>query len=305
MTANTPYIEQVRLLVAVLPSVAKQTCFALKGGTAINLFVRNLPRLSVDIDLAYLPVEDRDASLAAIDLALGAIAADIERHVPRTQIKSSMLKGTGKRFKLLVLQGQHSVKIEVTPVMRGSVYPPENRELSPRAADAFGYASMPVLNFADLYAGKICAALDRQHPRDLYDAFWLLEQEGIDEQLKNAFLVYLMGHNRPMAELLAPQAQDIESLYRNELMGMVDTPANLDQLQNTLQRLVTAIHAAMTDSDKHFLLALKQGTQDWRNFFFPEAERLPAIQWKMVNLARMQPAKRRQATKKLKTILFG
>ena len=86
------------------------------------------------------------------------------------------VKGTGKRFRLLVLQGQHSVKIEVTPVLRGSVYPPENRELSPRAADAFGYASMPVLNFADLYAGKICAALDRQHPRDLYDAFWLLEQ---------------------------------------------------------------------------------------------------------------------------------
>ena len=132
-----------------------------------------------------------------------------------------------------------------------------------------------------------------------------LRTRGLTERLKNAFLVYLMGHNRPMAELLAPQAQDIESLYRNELMGMVDTPANLDQLQNTLQRLVTAIHAAMTDSDKHFLLALKQGTQDWRNFFFPEAERLPAIQWKMVDLARMQPAKRRQATKKLKTILFG
>ena len=67
MTASTPYIEQVRLLVAVLPSVAKQKCFALKGGTATNLFVRNLPRLSVDIDLAYLPVEDRDASLAAIE----------------------------------------------------------------------------------------------------------------------------------------------------------------------------------------------------------------------------------------------
>ena len=304
MTVSTPYIEQVRLLVAILPSAAKQPCFALKGGTAINLFVRDMPRLSVDIDLTYLPVEDRDASLAAIDLALEAIASDIERHVPRARIKASVLKGTDKRFKLLVWQRKHSVKIEVTPVLRGSVYPPGNRELSPRAADAFGFACMPVMNFADLYAGKICAALDRQHPRDLYDAFWLLEREGIDEKLKNAFLVYLMSHNRPMAELLAPQAQDIESLYRTELMGMVDTPVNLDQLQDTLPRLVTAIHAAMTDSDKRFLLAFKQGTQDWRNFSFPEAERLPAIQWKMVNLARMQPAKRRQSTNKLKTILF-
>jgi hypothetical protein len=59
--ANNPFTEQVRLLVALLPSVAKQTCFALKGGTAINLFLRDMPRLSVDIDLTYLPVEDRPA----------------------------------------------------------------------------------------------------------------------------------------------------------------------------------------------------------------------------------------------------
>lgn len=116
------YTEQVRLLVALLPSVAKQSCFALKGGTAINLFVRDMPRLSVDIDLAYLPVEDRDTSLAAIDRALEAIGADIEQHIPRTVIKASVLKGTGKRFKLLVRQGEIGVKIEVTPVLRGSVF---------------------------------------------------------------------------------------------------------------------------------------------------------------------------------------
>ncbi len=51
--ANNPFTEQVRLLVALLPRVAKQECFALKGGTAINMFLRDMPRLSVDIDLAY------------------------------------------------------------------------------------------------------------------------------------------------------------------------------------------------------------------------------------------------------------
>ncbi|BBO75818.1 hypothetical protein DSCW_32350 [Desulfosarcina widdelii] len=296
---SNPYTEQVRLLVALLPSVAKQSCFALKGGTAINLFVRDMPRLSVDIDLAYLPVEDRDTSMAAIDRALGVIAADIEHHIPRTVVRASVLKGTGQRFKLLVLQGEIGVKIEVTPVLRGSAFQPEERQLSARAADAFGFARMAVLSFADLYAGKMCAALDRQHPRDLYDVYWLLRQEGVDEHLKNAFLIYLMGHNRPMAELLSPQIQDIATQYHAELSGMVRLPVELGLLRETLPELVRVIHAAMSDGDKRFLLALKRGDEDWRDFALPEVERLPAIQWKMLNLARMQPAKRRQAVEKL------
>ena len=305
MEANNPFTEQVRLLVALLPSVAKQACFALKGGTAINLFLRDRPRLSVDIDLAYLPVEDRDASLASIDAALGAITVDIEQHIPGSGVKASVLKGTGMRFKLLVWKGDTNVKIEVTPVLRGSVYPAENRQLSAKAKNVFGFARISVLSFEDLYAGKICAALDRQHPRDLYDVYWLLQNEGIDERLKNAFLVYLMGHNRPMAELLAPQPQDMEPLYRAELEGMTYEPVSLEQLRETLPHLVRGIQAAMTDADRRFLLALKPGTQDWRNFSLPEVERLPAIQWKMLNLARMNPSKRRQAAAKLEKILFG
>lgn len=305
MAVNNPFTEQVRLLVALLPRVAKQQCFALKGGTAINLFLRDMPRLSVDIDLAYLPVEDRDTSLDAIDKALALIAADIEQHVPSASVKPSVLKGTGKRFKLAVWQGDVGVKIEVTPVLRGSVYPAESRELSVKATEAFGFALMPVLSEEDLYAGKICAALDRQHPRDLYDVYWLLKDKSIDTRLKNAFLVYLMGHNRPMAELLAPQVQDIEPAFRSELEGMTYDPVGLQQLQETLPQLVHAIHTAMSDADRHFLLALKKGKQDWIDFPIPEVERLPAIQWKLFNLARMNPDKRRQATEKLGKILFA
>ncbi len=305
METNNPFTDQVRLLVALLSSVAKQPCFALKGGTAINLFVRDMPRLSVDIDLTYLPVQDRDASLSGIDTALGAIAADIAQHIPATKATASILPGTGKRFKLLVWQGETSVKIEVSPVLRGSVYPAETRQLSANASKAFGFARLPVLSFEDLFGGKICAALDRQHPRDLYDVYWLLQQEGIDGRLKNAFLVYLMGHNRPMAELLAPQAKDIEPLYRVELAGMTYAPVRLEHLRETLPRLVREIHAAMTDSDRRFLLALKQGAQDWKDFPLPEVERLPAVQWKILNLARMNPSKRRLAAVKLEKILSG
>ncbi|MDY6791555.1 MAG: nucleotidyl transferase AbiEii/AbiGii toxin family protein [Thermodesulfobacteriota bacterium] len=305
MEASNPFIEQAHLLVRLLPSVAKQTCFALKGGTAINLFLRDMPRLSVDIDLAYLPIEDREISLAAIDKALGEISIDIEQHIPRINIHASVLRETNSRVKLLVNQNSISVKIEVTPVLRGSVYPPESQELSAKAAETFGYARMSVLSFEDLYAGKICAALDRQHPRDLFDVYWLLQHEGINERLKNAFLVYLMGHNRPMAELLSPQAQDIEALYREELEDMSYEPLKYEQIHETLPQLVTQIHSVMSDADRHFLLELKRGTQDWRKFALPEVEQLPAIRWKMLNLERMNPSKRKAALEKLEKALFG
>ena len=305
MEANSPFFEQVRLLVALLPHVARQKCFALKGGTAINLFLRDMPRLSVDIDLTYLPVENREISLAGIDSALGTIIEDIESKIPRTNVKASVLKGTDKRFKLLVRQGDTNVKIEVTPVLRGSVYPAEFREMVPKASEAFGFSRIQLLSFEDLYAGKICAALDRQHPRDLYDVNLLLNHEGIDIRLKNAFLVYLIGHNRPMAELLAPQPQDIEPFYRRELEGMTAEPVSLKQLQNTLGRLVGEIHSRLTDVDKYFLLALKKGTADWHDFPLPEAERLPAVQWKLLNIQRMSKTKHAAAIAKLEKVLFG
>lgn len=224
MEASNPFTEQARLMIALLPQVAKQTCFALKGGTAINLFIRDMPRLSVDIDLAYLPVEDRQTSLTNIDKTLAAIANAIEQHIAGASVRALFLKGTGKRYKLLVWQGKISVKIEVSPVLRGSVYPAEFGKLSARARAAFGFARVKLLSFEDLYAGKLCAALDRQHPRDLYDVQLLLDNEGINEQMKNAFLVYLMGHNRPMAELLEPTPQEIGPLYRAEFEDMTYEP---------------------------------------------------------------------------------
>lgn len=303
MKVGPPFTEQVRLLVMLLPHVAKQDCFALKGGTAINLFLRDMPRLSVDIDLAYIPVEDRDTSLAEIDDALFKITNNIERAVPRTSVRSSTLKGTDKRFKLVVSQGSTTVKVEVTPVLRGSVFPTEQRQLSPKAEAEFGFARVPLLSFEDLYAGKICATLDRQHPRDLYDIHLLLNNEGISERLKNAFLVYLMSHNRPMAELLAPHLVDIEPLYLTEFDGMTFEPISLQDLKGTLSHLIQKIHGALTDPDRRFLVSFKKGAADWSAFPIPDAERLPAIQWKMLNLNRMDRTKRQKAIIKLEKVL--
>ena len=79
------YVAQVRLLLSTLPEIARESVFALKGGTAINLFYRDMPRLSVDIDLTYLPVGDRGASLRDIDEAFDRITTAIATRGPRIE----------------------------------------------------------------------------------------------------------------------------------------------------------------------------------------------------------------------------
>ena len=79
---NSPYYRRVELVMLVLPLVAQESCFAFKVGTAINLFARDLPRLSVDIDLTYLPLDERSTAIPAMEEALECISATIERVLP-------------------------------------------------------------------------------------------------------------------------------------------------------------------------------------------------------------------------------
>ncbi|BFU92354.1 MAG: hypothetical protein NTAFB01_35410 [Nitrospira sp.] len=305
MTPSNLFSDQVRLLVTLLPHVARQRCFALKGGTALNLFIRDMPRLSVDIDLAYLPVQDRKTSLTSIHHALKAIAGEIMRMVPGVNVNSTVLSGTSTWFKLVVERDEIRVKIEVTPVLRGSVYPSEVLELMPRAQAEFGYAEMQVLSFEDLYAGKFCAALDRQHPRDLFDVRLLLSNEGISKRLKDAFLVYLLSHNRSMAELLSPTRKDIRAIYESEFAGMTIDPIALESLEAAREELITTIRQMLTEEDRRFLLAVKRGDADWNTFAIPEARHLPAVRWKLHNLSLMEKAKRQKAIRSLERVLYG
>jgi Nucleotidyl transferase AbiEii toxin, Type IV TA system len=72
------FVAQVRLLMRVLPLLGAQDALALKGGTAINLFVQNLPRLSVNINLAYTGLEDRGEALAHIHAELACMLTALE-----------------------------------------------------------------------------------------------------------------------------------------------------------------------------------------------------------------------------------
>ena len=303
MTIDDRYRKQVTLLIRTLPLVATEKEFALKGGTAINLFVRDMPRLSVDIDLTYVPVADRATSLQAIDAGMKRIADAISKGMRGAQLNASQPKGETCTTKLIVRADDAQIKIEVTPVLRGCVYEPAMERVSAKVEEEFGFAEMPVLHFADLYAGKIMAALDRQHPRDLFDVRDLLANEGIDDTLRKAFIVYLLSHNRPMAEVLAPQRLDISAEYEHGFEGMVERPISLDDLLVAREDLIREIVGKMPEHHKRFLISVKKGEPDWTLLDLPGAQALPAVRWKLENLAKLPAGKRAQLLQDLNEAL--
>ena len=200
------YENQVRLLLQVLPLLSKADTFALKGGTAINFFIRDVPRLSVDIDLTYLPLKSRPAALEEIKQGVQRIGREIETRISGVRVTEQ--KSGGTLSKLLIRGDDAQIKLEVNSVLRGAVFEPVEMELSETLQAKYElYAVVQALSFEDLYGGKICAALDRQHPRDLYDVRLLLQHEGITEGVRKAFIGYLISHSRPMNELLNPNMQ--------------------------------------------------------------------------------------------------
>jgi predicted nucleotidyltransferase component of viral defense system len=291
MVSDT-YRAQVQLLVRTLPIVADETCFALKGGTAINLFVRDMPRLSVDIDLTYLPVEDRATSLKAIADALQRIAEVIKAAISGAQITETRTKGENALTRLLVTSGGARIKIEVTPVIRGCVYPVRTMQVSAGVQKDFGFAEMQVVSFADLYAGKLVAALDRQHPRDLFDVRDLLRNEGIDDELRKAFAVYMISHDRPMAEVLVGRAKDIRIEYERGFVGMTDEQVTQAELETAYTDLVAAIVGEMPEAHKRLLVSVERGEPDWSLLGIDEAADLPAVKWRLHNIGKLDEARR-------------
>lgn len=301
--ASEIFEAQVALLVRVLPHVATETCFALKGGTAINLFVRDLPRLSVDIDLVYLPLEDRETSLIGIRSALARIAQKIRKAIPDSIVTEGANAGGTL---MLIRQRNAQIKIEVTPVLRGTVHPTELRTVRPAVEEQFGFAEMQVVSFADLYAGKLVAALDRQHPRDLFDVQHLLADEGIDTTLYQTFLAYILSHNRPAHELLQPRLKEIRSAFEREFVGMTVSETSLEILLATREQLVEEIRSRLDDPSKLFLRSFHRLRPNWDSISLPTIRNLPAIQWKLVNLERLNtdnPEKYQAMLRELDAIL--
>jgi predicted nucleotidyltransferase component of viral defense system len=304
MPFSESYRRQVATLVRLLPSVAVEDCFALKGGTAINLFFRDMPRLSVDIDLTYIPIAPRAQSLERIHGALMRIAERLEvGPVGATVTLHAPAKGETTSTRLTVRSDGAQVKIEVTPVLRGCVYEPRLMAVAPSVEDAFGFAEASVASFPDLYAGKIVAALDRQHPRDLFDVRELLEREGMTDELRRAFVVYLISHNRPAHEIIDPTRKDLGHEYHRGFLGMTNTPVAIDHLIDTREELITQVVSRMSDVHRRFLVSFERGEPDWSLLGIDHVERLPAVRWKQQNLDKLDRATRSQLVARLEAVL--
>jgi predicted nucleotidyltransferase component of viral defense system len=277
------YADTVRLLLNITPDVFANDIFAMKGGTAINLFVQDMPRLSVDIDVVYLPWQvPREQALPAIHQELAAIAERIKPLGVQTRLIRSKDLGDTK----LIAENENSqVKVEVNIVFRGTVLPVTRRPLSTKTRDLFGLEfDAPTLDVAEVYAGKLVAALDRQHPRDLFDVWQLFETGGITDAMVDCFVIYLAGHNRPIHEVLFGNDKDLASEYERAFVGMAEMDCPLDLLLETRARLRHELPRRLRSAHRQFLGGLARAQPDWSLLQCTHANQLPALRWKLANL---------------------
>jgi len=294
------YKKQVRLLLAGIPEIAKESNLALHGGTAINLFIRNMPRLSVDIDLTYLPLENFETSQTNINAILQNIKHNILKVLPN--VKISFEEDSSK---LYINDKGVSVKVEVNLTGRGSLYEPIMMDLCEKAQEEFDvFVSMKVLPHGQIYGSKICAALDRQHPRDLFDVLYILRNEGITKEIKDGFLFYLLSHARPINELLSPNWKNQKQAFENQFSGMTLDEFNYELYERTKINLINSILESLNELDKQFLLDFKNLNLNWTHFNF---QGFPGIEWKIENLKKLKennPEKHKKLLDLLKQKLY-
>jgi len=299
------YLNQADLLLQVIPHIATEKTLALKGGTAINLFLRNMPRLSVDIDLTYLPFDNRETALTNISGSLGKIRERITKSIPGTSVSNHTVEGND--IKLLVQSKNAQIKIEVNTITRGHLHPVRLLQVNDEVQDRFKkFAAIQVVSDAELYGGKICAALDRQHPRDLFDVYLLFQESGYNEDVKNGFIQALVSHMRTMNEVLEPHLLDQRSAFEKQFQGMTDTAFTYEAFEATRENLINIVNSSLSDKDRSFLLTFKRGDPDWDLFPVAGLKDMPAVQWKLMNiqnLKRSNPDKHTELIHKLESLL--
>lgn len=208
-----------------------------------------------------------------------------------------------KEAKLLAIRDDIEIKIEPNFVLRSSLFPAVDLDLAKNAVEEFKKSvNARCLNIADTYGGKICAALDRQHPRDLYDVKYLLENEGITTEVKDSFIFYLISHNRPINELLSPNLKDISREYRDEFVNMAKNEVSLQELLANREILVEQINRSLTENDKNFLISFVSNKPDWSLVRDSRIQNYPSVMWKMMNQNQMTGEKLNQYINKLEAV---
>lgn len=283
----------------VLPFVTDESCFAIHGGTAINLFVKNLNRLSVDIDVTYIPIEDWETSLQHINAALERISDRVKRTfkdvrvIPRFDISKITCESRGCQ-----------VKIEVNQTKRGLVCGDAVlRPLCQKAQDMFKMeVDARIVSIPQLYGGKISAALSRQHPRDLFD---VKQMEMPLSDVKDGVIFCLLGSDRPIHESFAPNLIDQHDAMDRQFSGMSDIDFSYYDFKATREKLVSDIKSVMTEADRQFLIGFEELTVDWDNCPYLSFKEYPSVRWKIQNLQKLKssnPKKLESEVQKLRKI---
>jgi predicted nucleotidyltransferase component of viral defense system len=302
---NQVYLDTARLLTQVAPFVFADGVFAMKGGTAINLFVRDMPRLSVDIDLVFVDYTlGRDEALAAINQAIRGADERLKKRGFQTHVTAVADAGETKIF---IRRDKLEVKVEVNFVLRGTLHPVRAASLTPKAKEILlADMELPLVSLEDLYGGKLVAALDRQHPRDLFDVMQLFQHEGITPAIRRSFVVYLASHNRPIHEVLAPALRDISGDYDGSFRGMTTEPVALEALLAARTRMIAELQAGLDAAERAFLLSIARNEPDWTLLQIGHLAQLPGIRWKLANidrLAKSNPKKLKAQARSLEQVL--
>jgi predicted nucleotidyltransferase component of viral defense system len=301
---NQSYLNQADLLLQVIPHIAAEKTLALKGGTAINLFLREMPRLSVDIDLTYLPYDKRETALTNISDSLGRIRERITKSIPDTTVNNHIIEGND--VKLFVQTKNAQIKIEVNTTTRGHLHPVKIIQVNETVQERFKkFAAIQVVSDAEIYGGKICAALDRQHPRDLFDVYLLFQDSGYNEEIKNGFIQALVSHMRTIHEVLHPHLLDQRSAFDKQFQGMSDIPFSYEDFETTREKLIETVISSLSDPDRSFLLSFKRGNPNWDLYPIADLKDLPAVQWKQLNIQKLMkdnPKKHKALVDNLETL---
>ncbi len=282
------FARKVELLLKLMPFVMNEGVFAVHGGTAINLFVKDMPRYSVDIDLTYTPLAGREESLKDINAHLQSI---IQHALP--QLPGLHVIPNYDTCKLLCEYHGYQVKVEVNQTKRGLIGgEAKTLSLSEKAQEEFGlYCEATIVPQTLLYGGKIAAALSRQHPRDLFDVKYM---DLPLSEVREGLIFCLLGSDRPIHESFAPKLIDQRLAIVNQFEGMTDISFSYEDFEQTRAKLITDVRSLMTDGDKQFLLSFESGEPLWDGYEFEYFKNYPSIQWKLLNLTKLKrsnPAK--------------
>jgi len=299
------YKKQLALLLDILPEIAKEDVFALHGGTAINLFCLNMPRLSIDIDLTYIPAsESRDTDLQNIRVTLERIKERIKKQMPTIHFSDPVR--AEEELKLICTTSDAMVKIEVNQINRGVIGDTVLAILCDKAQETFDkFCEVRMVSKKQLWGGKVVAALDRQHPRDLFDIRNLINEIGYSDEIKEGFIFFLLCSKRPIQELLNPHLIDQSSVFESQFRGMTDSYFGYDEYRAIREQLIKTINESLTIEDKEFLLDFSKGEPNWANINYSN---FPAVKWKLLNINKLKeidPQKHKEQIEIIKHIFFG